>query len=842
MKGLTTQEVKTRQKEFGFNEITEKKESHIQRLLKKLWGPIPWMIESAALLSLFLQDWVDFVIIMILLTVNIIVDFLQETKAVNALESIKSQLAQKAIVYRNGKFETIFSRELVPDDTIKLKSGDIVPADCILQEGEYLSVDQSALTGESLSVTKKTGDELYGGSIIKQGEMIAEVTAIGMNTFSGKNVGLIQKASLHEKSHFQKAIIKIGRFLIILSIILAVIVLLVSITRHDSLIEDFQFILVLLIASIPVALPAVLSVTMAVGALSIAKKKAIVRNLSSIEELAGTDILCSDKTGTLTQNKLSISTPILYGNFTEEDLFRYAILASKEENQDPIEIPIFKYATENFKNINLKDYIFQSFEPFDPIKKYTKGVFLFQNKTLNIVKGASQVLAEKITDKTVQQKLLADNEILAQKGYRSLSIGYQEQDNIFHIVGIIPFFDPPREDSAQVIEKVKNMGVEIKMLTGDNQAIAQEIAGVLKIGTNILPIDEMRAGNLHQEQKLLSQIIAKALYKKLNKNVSLEEIEDFGKSIAEQVEKELNTKNINDEYIIRHESEIIELIEKADGFSQVLPEDKYFIIDALQKNNHFVAMTGDGVNDAPALKKADIGIAVSGATEAARAASDLVLMAPGLSVIEEAIKMARQTFERMKGYATFRIAETIRIVLFMSLSIIVFNFYPVTAVMIIILALLNDIPVMMIAYDNAKIDEKPVHWNMREILTISSVLGIAGVISSFLLFFYLESHGYPLAIMQAILFLKFDVAGHSTLYLTRTGRKHFWEKPYPALKFFIPAFSTRIIGTLLAVYGIFMEPIGWEIAGIIWIYAIAWWIFNDYLKVWTYKIMDKKPK
>lgn len=845
IQGLTTKEVKERQTRFGFNEIKEKTETKLHRFFKKMWGPIPWLIEAAAIISAILADWVDLSIIIVLLIVNVTVDYLQENKAANALAKIKSKLAQKALVYRNGKYKPINARELVPDDVIKLKIGDIVPADAVLVWGEYLEVDQSSLTGESLPVDKNIGDELYSGSIIKRGEMIAKITAIGAKTFSGKNIHLIARAIEEETSHFQKAIIRIGRFLIILSIIMAVIILIVSTIRHDPLLEDLRFILVLLVASIPVALPAVLSVTMAVGALAIAKKKAIVRNIAAIEELAGTDILCSDKTGTLTKNKLSINKPFVYNGHSEEELFYYASLTSKKENNDPIEIPIYEYIEKYFPKMDISTPI-EKFEPFDPVSKIAKTIVDIDDKKLTIVKGATQVVAEYIQhNDDVKKTFLNDVESLAKKGYRALAVGYTK-DNLFSLVGIIPYFDPPWEDSAKVIDKVRSMGINIKMLTGDNQSIAREVANILKIGNNILPISKLRAGNMLDEQATLAQIIAKGIYKKLKNNISEEDAEEFAKQIALDVKTQLGDSKLQDGYIKQHESEIISIIENADGFSEVLPEDKFFIIDELQKNKHFIAMTGDGVNDAPALKKADIGIAVSGASDAARAAADLVLLTPGLSIIQKAIGMARQTFERMKGYATFRIAETIRIILFMSLAILVFNYYPITAVMIIILALLNDIPIMMIAYDNAPESNIPVHWNIKEVLTISTVLGIAGVISSFLLFAYLQLQDYPLAIIQTMMFLKLDVAGHSTIYLTRTGRKHFWEKPYPSLKFFIPAYSTRIIGITMALFGIFMEAISWEIIVYIWLYAIGWWIFNDFLKVWTYRVydyhMDKKKK
>ena len=780
IQGLSPSEVKSLQEKYGYNEIPEKDESPWWRLFKKLWSPIPWMIEIAAILSAIIHHWEDFTIILVLLLVNIFVDYAQESKALNALKILKEKLAKKALVLREGKFQEIEARYLVPGDIIKLKIGDVVPADAKLISGQYLEIDQASLTGESLPVDKKVGDTIYSNSIVKMGGMLAQVTKTGLNTFFGKSVSLVNQASREKKSHFQKAVIKIGNFLIVFTAVMAVLILVVSLFRQDNILEVTQFILVLIVASIPVALPAVLSVTMAVGAISIAKKKAIVSNLPSIEELAGIDIFCSDKTGTLTQNKMSISQPKTYSGFSEKDLFTYAVLSSQKENKDPIEKPMLDYLKEHYPQNEVNNYKQQNFIPFDPIHKKTEASFLYQEKLVTITKGAPQVIAKMCADKNISQELLNDVKSFAQKGYRSLAVAVKKESSAFECVGVIPLFDPPREDSLRVIKEVKKMGIDIKMLTGDNHAIAEQIAKILHIGNKIVTSF------------------------KLKKESSL--------------------------------------IERVNGFSQVLPEDKYFIINELQKKGHIVAMTGDGVNDAPALKKADIGMAVSGATDAARAAADLILLTPGLSVINFSIQIARRTFERMKSYSIFRIAETMRIILFMTISIIVFNFYPITAVMIVVLALLNDVPVMMIAYDNAPIDNKPVRWNMKEVLIVATVLGIAGVLSSFSLFYWLYSHHYSLALIQSLLFIKLDVAGHSTLYLTRTGRHHFWHKPFPSLKFFLPAFGSRAIGTLMAVYGIFMLPIGWKYAGYMWSYALAWWLFNDIVKVTTYKILDRKKR
>ncbi len=840
IQGLTEKEAKKRLSIYGLNEIHQETSSWEERLFKKLTGPIPLMIELAAILSAFLGRWEDFTIIMILLIVNVSVDFIQENKAVNAIESLKKKLAKKALVYRDGKYKYIDARIVVPGDIIKIKLGDIVPADAKLLDGEYLQIDQSSLTGESLPVHKKVGDEVYGNSIVKLGSMLAEVTKTGEKTYFGKTASLVEKAEKEEMSHFQIAVKHIGQFLIALTTILAIILLIVAFKRHDPPLETLRFILVLVIASIPVALPAVLSVTMAVGAVSISKMKAIVKNLSAIEELAGIDTLCSDKTGTLTQNKMTVEKPITYYDFSVEDVIAFAILSSKKENKDPIEIPLFDYFEKNFKN----DYFFKfkvlNVSSFDPVKKHTKAEVFRNNEHIIIIKGAPQVVLEKIGDKKIKEQVNKDVLDLAEKGYRTLAVAAKfNDDNYYSILGLIPLYDPPRTDSKKVIREIQNAGIKIKMLTGDNKAIATQIAKMLSMGTNVIDTKELRTGDTFKEYAILGSIVAKNIYKKININAPNKEVELFGQEVAKEVKEQMNEIELHNGFIKKHESDIISIIEKADVFCEVMPDDKYLIIDKLQKNNHIVAMTGDGVNDAPALKKADVGIAVSGATDAAIASADLVLLESGLSVINHAIRIARMTFERMKGYATFRIAETIRIVLFITFSILAFNFYPVTAVMIIILALLNDIPVMMIAYDNAPIDKKMVRWNMKEVLTISSVLGVAGVTSSFLLFYYLYTNAYPIPLLQAMLFLKLDIAGHSTLYLTRAGKNHFWHKPYPSLKFFIPAFTTRILGTLIAVYGIFMEPIGWKYAFYIWIYALIWWLFNDYVKVITYKIIDK---
>ncbi len=837
-KGLAHDEAIKRLEKYGYNAIEEKEDSIWQRLFKRFWGPIPWMIEVAALLSAIVQMWEDFIIIIIMLLVNAGLDFIQEHRALNALKALKAKIDQQAIVLRNNVFSHISARDLVPGDVIKLRIGDIIPADVQLVSGDFVLIDQASLTGESLPVSRKTNDIAYANTIIKQGEMLAVVVNTGKQTHFSSVVSLVAKAQLEERSHFQKMVIQIGHFLILITVALVLLIVMVSLFRHEDFIEIARFALVLTIAAIPVALPAVLSVTMAVGAMNLARKQAIVSKLTAIEELAGVDIFCSDKTGTLTENRMQVAEPYLLNNFTEEDLFKLAALASKKENHDPIELPIFQYLEDNFPEINLNDFKQTHFIPFDPINKRTEATIQSANEQFTVIKGAAQILIKMAVlpeDELESINTLVDQ--LAGKGYRTLAVGKKSDDQTLTIIGLIPLYDPPRSDSRQVISDMRDYGVRVKMVTGDNMAIAKEVGKLLGLEGEAIRSHQL-TGSGSQELLGLAGAMATAIYQRLNQDVSLRQAQQFADDVIENVKKIYDTHLLDREFIHTHKSAIIEMIENVDLFAEVIPEDKYLIVDTLQKGGHIVAMTGDGVNDAPALKKADCGFAVSNATDAARAAADIILTAPGLSVINDAIKQARITFERMKSYSIFRIAETIRIILFMTLAIVVFDFYPITALMIIILALLNDIPILAIASDNTKINANPVRWDMTEVLVVSSVLGIAGVISSFLLFYILMELQFSEQMIQSMFFAKLVVAGHGTIYNTRTDG-WFWKKPYPSWLLFNATFSTRILGTLIAVYGIFITPIGWENAMWLWLYALTWFVFNDAVKVATYAFLKQ---
>jgi H+-transporting ATPase len=784
-KGISDSSVNDRIKEYGYNEISEKKINPIIKFLSYFWGPIPWMIEVAAILSAIINHWEDFWVIFALLLLNAVVGFWQEYKADDAISLLKKKLALNAKVFRNGKWRELAARELVPGDVVRARLGDIIPADIKLFSGDYLSIDESALTGESLPVEKHKSDLAYSGSVIRQGEMNGLVIATGLNTFFGKTAKLVAEA--RTISHFQKAVIKIGNYLIVLAAFMVAIIFMVSFYRHESFLETLQFALVLTIAAIPVALPAVLSVTMAVGASVLAKKKAIVSKLVAIEEMAGMDILCSDKTGTITKNELTLADVKAFEGFTSDDVLVYASLASREEDKDPIDTAIIEKA-KSVKTVSekLSSYQVKDFKPFDPVIKRSEVTITDKdNKSFKITKGAPQVISAlmEAADKE-KASVLINKQIdeFAAKGFRTLGTARTNEQGKWQYVGLIPLFDPPRDDSAATIKTAQEMGVDVKMITGDHTAIAKQIAQKVNLKNNILEAS----------------------------------------AFLDKPDKEAGA-----------------IVEKAEGFAQVFPEHKYRIVELLQERKHIVGMTGDGVNDSPALKKADVGIAVAGATDAAKSAADIVLTMPGLSVIIDALKESRKIFQRMNSYAIYRIAETIRVLFFITLAIIVFNFYPVTAIMIVLLALFNDAPIMAIAYDNVKYSKDPERWDMRIVLSMATFLGLIGVISSFGIF-YIGQEVLHLSkeVVQSFIFLKLAIAGHLTIFLTRT-RGPFWSiKPSGVL--FWSAVITKVLATFVAVYGWFITPISWNLALLVWGYALVAFLITDFLKVRIYNLIDHK--
>jgi H+-transporting ATPase len=768
--GLSRDEADRRLAEVGPNELAESSRNPVLRFLSYFWGPIPWMIEIAAVLSAAVGRWPDFGIILVLLLANGVVAFWEESQAGNAIAALKKRLALRARVKRDRTWSTIAARELVPGDVVRLRLGDIVPADVRLRDEGPLEVDQSVLTGESLPVERRQGGTLFSGSTIKRGESDAVVVATGGSTYFGRTAQLVDESAA--PSHFQVAVLRIGNALIVLAGVMVALIIVAGILRGDSLITNLQFALVLTVAAIPVAMPAVLSVTMAVGARILAAKNAIVSRLAAVEELAGMDVLCTDKTGTVTSNRLTLGEPFVAPGWRVEDVLQTARRASRAENDDPIDGAILA-ASANASADDAAHLV--HFEPFDPVAKRTLAeVELPDGRHLEVSKGAPQAILS-LVDPSPDVAAAANRavESFAGRGYRSLGVACRDADGDWQLVGVLPLYDAPREDSEATIASARRMGVAVKMITGDQLAIGREVARMVGLGDTFLTAD-----------------------------------------------------NLTDDDI-----------ERADGFAQVYPEHKHRIVGVLQDRGHITGMTGDGVNDAPALKRADCGIAVDGATDAARAAADIVLTSPGLSVIVDAIRTSREIFKRMNSYAIYRIAETVRVLLFMTASILLFNFYPVTPMMIVLLALLNDGPILAIAVDRVRPSDQPERWDMPGVLGVAALLGTLGVVASFGLFFvaarvlHLDN-----ASIQTLIFLKLAVAGHLTIFLTRT-RGPFWSSaPAPTLLW--SAVATKLLATLAAVFGVLMSPISWRWAVVVWVYALVWFLINDFAKQAAYRLID----
>ena len=757
--GLTSDEVSRRRKKYGLNQMSEANESMILKFVMFFVGPIQFVMEAAAILAAGLEEWIDFGIICALLLLNAAVGFIQEFQAGSIVEELKKTLANSAVVIRDGSLVEIPANEVVPGDILQLEDGVIIPADGrIVTEGCFVQIDQSAITGESLAVDKRYGDATFSSSTVKRGEGFMIVTATGDSTFVGRAAALVNKASAGS-GHFTEVLNGIGTILLILVILTLLVVYVACFYRSIDIVTILRYTLAITVVGVPVGLPAVVTTTMAVGAAYLAKKKAIVQKLSAIESLAGVEILCSDKTGTLTKNKLSLHEPYTVEGVEADDLMLTACLAAsrKKKGLDAIDKAFLKSLI-NYPRAKaaLTKYKVLEFHPFDPVsKKVTAIVESPEGERIVCVKGAPLFVL-----KTVEENHLIPEDVkenyenkvaeLASRGYRALGVARKRGEGHWEILGVMPCMDPPRDDTAQTVNEARHLGLRVKMLTGDAVGIAKETCRQLGLGTNIYNAERLGLGG--------------------------------GGDMPG--------------------SELADFVENADGFAEVFPQHKYNVVEILQQRGYLVAMTGDGVNDAPSLKKADTGIAVEGATDAARSAADIVFLAPGLSAIIDALKTSRQIFHRMYSYVVYRIALSLHLEIFLGLWIAILN-QSLNVHLVVFIAIFADVATLAIAYDNAPYDPQPVKWNLPRLWGMSIVMGILLAIGSWITLttMFMKKGGIiqNYGAIDHIMFLEISLTENWLIFITRASGP-FWSS-IPSWQLSGAVFIVDVIATLFCVFG-----------------------------------------
>jgi H+-transporting ATPase len=832
-KGLTSEEAAKLMEQYGKNELPEKVESKWLVFGRLLIQPMPCLIWVAVIIEAAIENFLDMGILLAILFINASISFYETNKAGNAIAALKNSLKPTATAKRDGKFVTMDATLLVPGDTVLLASGSAIPADCRINHGD-IEVDQSALTGESLPVTFYKNDSCKMGSTVVRGEVEATVEFTGANTFFGKTASLLQEN--HEPSHLQKILMTIMKVLVGLSLTLCIINFIYLILNGETVKEALTFTIVLLVASIPLAIEIVTTTTLAIGSKKLVKSGAIVARLAAIEDLASMGILCSDKTGTLTLNKMVLQdeTPVYKEGETQESVLVYAALAAKWKEPPRDALDTLTLGSVNMAHLDHYEQL--EFLPFDPTIKRTEGTLkdLRTGDTFKTSKGAPHIIMKLLPPEGNDSVLEAiENDVvsLGARGIRSLAVAKTNADGVWEMMGLLTFLDPPRPDTKQTIMEAQEYGVAVKMITGDHLLIAKYTSEALSMGDLIFSAE--RLPMLDETTK--------------------EKPADLSKNYGD-------------------------LCLAADGFAQVFPEHKYLIVECLRELGYTIGMTCDGVNDSPALKRADVGIAVAGSTDAARAAADIVLTQEGLSVIIHGIELAREIFSRMSNFITYRIAATLQLLLFFFIAIFIFHpseypqpdniaegqewpeYFHMPVLMLMIITLVNDGTLITIAYDYAKASPLPTRWNLPVLFVVSSVLGIVSCVSSLGLLEMILNSWNPDGFWQKLgmdglqygqvttaIYLKVSVSDILTLFSARTGEYFFWQiKPAPILT--AGAVFALIVSSLLSIFWPTSEPDDIPTEGLqgeigvfvfVWIYCFFFWLIQDLCKVLTYRYMFK---
>lgn len=746
--GLTETEARKHLEIFGYNEIKEKKKNPFLEFLLRYWGPMPWLLELAMALSFLLRHYFEAIIILILLTVNATISQAHSRSSQKAVELLKKKLAIRAKVLRDGKWVIKEAREIVPGDVIVVKLGDIVPADTKIMEGE-ISVDESALTGESLPVEAHQSDIIYSGSVVARGEARCLVVNTGENTYFGKTAELVRIAK--PKSHQEEVMMAFIKYMLYLGISASVLVSIYAVLIHAGILLILTFVVIFLMGAVPVALPAVLTIVQAVGAVELAGEGVVVTRLDSIEDASSIDVLCLDKTGTVTQNKLSVIDSTPFTGYDKDEVIAMAALSSQEEGMDIIDLAVIEYA--KTMGVDLRPFRQVSYTPFNPSIKRTEAIIETEGRRFRVVKGAAQIVLSMCRGmgEDDANKAAITIEELSRKGYRTIAVARSEGDDPdnLKLAGFLPLADPPRPDSKNMINEARKLGIKPMMLTGDNIAIAKEIAGQVGIGSKIIRISDID-----------------------------------GLSEDEQVR----------------------VVGQSDGFAEIYPEDKYRIVKLLQSRGHTVGMTGDGVNDAPALKQAEMGIAMSNSTDVAKASASVVLTEPGINVIIDAVKISRQIYQRMLTWVINKVTKVIEFVGLLTLSFFYLHDIVLSLLGMSLLVFANDFVTMSLATDNVKHTSNPNKWNVKDITLASLVPGLLLVAEGMIViligmkYFYLDWEKVRTLVMLNLVFnSQFRV-------LIVRERRHFWSS-LPGRELLVMSALTLIAFALLGVYGIFIPPL-----------------------------------
>ena len=764
LRGISTEEAARRLHEFGPNAVAEARRHPLVAFFGKFWAPVPWLLEATVALELLLGKHAEAVIIGILLIFNASLSLFQERKAQNALAVLRKRLPLKARVLRDAQWRLIDAQEVVPGDAIHVRMGDLIPADIRILEGQVL-LDQSMLTGESLPVDIGPGKTAYSGSIAKRGEASGEVTATGLRTNFGRTAELISTAKT--VSHLEAIIVTIVKYLVIFDLSLVALLFVYSHSASLPLRDMLPFALILLVASVPVALPATFTLATALGSMDLVKSGVLVTRLSAIEEAAAMDTLLSDKTGTITANRLALTAMLCYPPYSESDLLLFACFASDEASQDPIDLAILNAA--HSRALDWSGLKRITFVPFEPATKLSEATLSDMGKEVQAIKGAPQAVAARLAAAPSWEN---DAWRFAEQGYRVLAVAGGAESKM-SLAGLLAFEDPPRADSKSLIESLRALGVRVLMVTGDGPVTAAAIATQVGVGKRVCESKELR-----------------------------------------------NTRG--------------EALLEYDVFAGVFPEDKFELVRSVQQSGHVIGMTGDGVNDAPALKQAEVGIAVSSATDVAKAAASLVLTNPGLSDILAAVKVSRQIYQRMLTYTLNKIIKTIEIGLFLTLGVLLTRTFVITPLLMVLLLFTNDFVTMSIATDRVSFSSRPDRWDIRTLMLTAGALAALVLTLSFAIFFAgRDVFHLPLQQLQTLVFAMLVFTGQSNVYLVRE-RNHLWHSR-PSRWLMLSSAADVIVVSLMATKGIFMAAIPWPFIVSLLAVVLTFALLVDSLKIHIFR-------